>query len=272
MGGLCGEGVVRHAPEFISNVLYLCSFRDRLLSDSQSEHQYPCLPTINHSDLSPSCPALHCCYWSSGNRLVIITPSQTAHEASHSLAAAYLSSCVSSSAAECGTRLHTSLSLHLQSLLPGMPSLSTSARRTSTHPLGNCLEVVLTLASSPSSQSALLPLCHHVLGLASTERPLDDGGLFTWVCVRCVMRMCPVVLEGRDSASDTPRIPELHERVNSSLSQATRSPTFSTVILQGSKTWLYRHLLGFFDCLWSGFRRALWVPLALFLGRCSCRF
>ena len=98
-------GVVRHAPEFISNVLYLCSFRDRLLSDSQSEHQYPCLPTINHSDLSPSCPALHCCYWSSGNRLVIITPSQTAHEASHSLAAAYLSSCVSSSAAECGTRL-----------------------------------------------------------------------------------------------------------------------------------------------------------------------
>lgn len=46
MGGLCGQGVVRNAPEFISNVLYLCSFRDRLFSDSQSEHQYPCLPQL----------------------------------------------------------------------------------------------------------------------------------------------------------------------------------------------------------------------------------
>lgn len=99
MGGLCGQGVVRNAPEFISNVLYLCSFRVRLFSDSQSEHQYPCLPAINHSDLSPSCPALHCCCGSNGNTDFIITPSQPAHEASHSPAGAYLSSCVSSSAA-----------------------------------------------------------------------------------------------------------------------------------------------------------------------------
>lgn len=116
---------------------------------------------------------------------VIITPSQPAHEASQSPAGAYLSGCVSSSAALLSAA-HARTLVFALAIPPAWDALPPHSRLVNgPSSFRQLLGGGRTLASSPRGQAALLPLRHRVLGLASTERPLEDGVVYPSVCEVC---------------------------------------------------------------------------------------